>query len=77
MHKFCFVIHPLSLDDVARYEPGAKGKGAPIVRKIMEWMPPWTVVHVTGVRAPNGARNRRLVRLGAAAARADDGAAAR
>jgi fatty aldehyde-generating acyl-ACP reductase len=54
VHKFCFVIHPLSLDDVARYEPGAKGKGAPIVRKIMEWMPPWTVVHVTGVRAPDG-----------------------
>ena len=25
--KFCFVIHPLSLEDVARYEPGAKGKG--------------------------------------------------
>jgi fatty aldehyde-generating acyl-ACP reductase len=52
--KFCFVIHPLSLDDVARYEPGAKGKGAPIVRKIMEWMPPWGVAHVTGVRAPDG-----------------------
>ena len=54
MKKFCFVVHPLSLDDVARYEPGAKGKGAPIVRKIMEWMPPWAAVHVTGVRAPNG-----------------------
>jgi fatty aldehyde-generating acyl-ACP reductase len=54
VHKFCFVIHPLSLDDVARYEPGAKGKGAPIVRKIMEWMPPWTVVHVTGVQTPDG-----------------------
>ena len=52
--KFCFVIHPLSIDDVARYEPGAKGKGAPIVRKIMEWMPPWGVAHVTGVRAPDG-----------------------
>ncbi len=52
--KFCFVVHPLSLDDVARYEPGAKGKGAPIVRKIMEWMPPWNAVHVTGVRAPDG-----------------------
>ncbi|HTX59397.1 MAG TPA: shikimate dehydrogenase, partial [Verrucomicrobiae bacterium] len=48
------MIHPLSLDDVARYEPGAKGKGAPIVRKIMEWMPPWAVVHVTGVRTPDG-----------------------
>jgi len=52
--KFCFVIHPLSLDDVARYEPGAAGKGAPIVRKIMEWMPPWATVHVTGVRTPDG-----------------------
>jgi fatty aldehyde-generating acyl-ACP reductase len=52
--KFCFVIHPLSLDDVARYEPGAAGKGAPLVRKIMEWMPPWAAVHVTGVRTPDG-----------------------
>ncbi|HUA10067.1 MAG TPA: hypothetical protein VMA98_12445 [Candidatus Acidoferrales bacterium] len=52
--KFVFVIHPLSLDDVARYEPGAAGKGAPIVRKIMEWMPPWAAVHVTGVRTPDG-----------------------
>ena len=54
MPKFCFVIHPLSLDDVARYEPGAAGKGAPIIRKIMEWMPPWAAVHVTGVRTPDG-----------------------
>jgi len=52
--KFCFVIHPLSLDDVARYEPGAKGKGAPIIRKILEWMPPYAVAHVTGVRTPDG-----------------------
>ena len=54
MNKFCFVIHPLSLEDVARYEPGAKGKGEAIMRKIMEWMPAWAVVHVTGVRAPDG-----------------------
>ncbi len=54
MRKFCFVIHPLSLADIARYEPGAKGKGEPILRKIMEWMPPWAVVHVTGVRTPDG-----------------------
>ena len=54
MPKFCFVIHPLSLEDVARYEPGAKGKGAPIIRKIMEWMPAWNAVHVTGVVTPDG-----------------------
>jgi fatty aldehyde-generating acyl-ACP reductase len=52
--KFCFVIHPLSLEDVVRYEPSAKGKGAPIIRKIMEWMPAWNVAHVTGVRTPDG-----------------------
>jgi fatty aldehyde-generating acyl-ACP reductase len=52
--KFVFVIHPLSIDDIARYEPGAAGKGAPIVRKIMQWMPPWATVHVTGVRTPDG-----------------------
>jgi fatty aldehyde-generating acyl-ACP reductase len=52
--KFCFVIHPLSLEDVARYEPSAKGKGAPLIRKIMSWMPCWAAAHVTGVRTPDG-----------------------
>jgi len=52
--KFCFVIHPLSLDDVARYEPGAAGKGAAIIAKILEWMPAYAAVHVTGVRTPDG-----------------------
>jgi fatty aldehyde-generating acyl-ACP reductase len=52
--KFCFVIHPLSLDDVERYEPGAVGKGPAIIRKIFEWLPPWATAHVTGVRAPDG-----------------------
>jgi fatty aldehyde-generating acyl-ACP reductase len=54
MAKFCFVIHPLSFEDVARYEPGAKGKGKAIIAKIMEWMPPWAAAHVTGIRAPDG-----------------------
>jgi len=52
--KFCFVIHPLSLEDVARYEPGAKGKGEPIIRKILAWMPAYAAVHVTGVVTPDG-----------------------
>ena len=54
MAKFCFVVHPLSFEDVARYEPGAAGKGHAIVAKIMEWMPSWAAAHVTGVRAPDG-----------------------
>jgi len=54
MAKFCFVIHPLSFEDVVRYEPGAKGKGKPIIAKILEWMPAWPAAHVTGVRTPDG-----------------------
>ena len=54
MPKFVFVIHPLSIDDVARYEPGAKGKGEALVAKIMEWMPAWATVHITGVCTPDG-----------------------
>jgi fatty aldehyde-generating acyl-ACP reductase len=54
VNRFCFVIHPLSIDDIARYEPGAKGKGEPMLRKIMEWMPSYAAVHVTGVRSPDG-----------------------
>jgi fatty aldehyde-generating acyl-ACP reductase len=52
--KFCFVIHPTSLEDVLRYEPGALGKGRPLIEKIMEWMPAYLAVHVTGVRTPDG-----------------------
>ena len=52
--KFAFVIHPTSLDDVVRYEPGAVGKGAAIIGKIMEWMPAYASVHVTGVRTIDG-----------------------
>ncbi|HZO93351.1 MAG TPA: NAD(P)H-binding protein [Candidatus Baltobacteraceae bacterium] len=54
MAKFCFVIHPLSFEDVVRYEPGAKGKGRPIIAKILEWMPSYAAAHVTGVRTPDG-----------------------
>ena len=52
--KFCFVINPTSMADVARYEPGAAGKGEPIIRKILAWMPSYAAVHVTGVRTPDG-----------------------
>ncbi|MGH7755881.1 MAG: shikimate dehydrogenase, partial [Vulcanimicrobiaceae bacterium] len=54
MAKFAFVIHPTSLDDVVRYEPGAAGKGRPIIEKIMEWMPAYAAAHITGVRTPDG-----------------------
>jgi len=37
-----------------RYEPGAVGKGRPLIEKIMEWMPAYLAAHVTGVRTPDG-----------------------
>jgi predicted amino acid dehydrogenase len=52
--KFAFVIHPTSLEDVVRYEPGALGKGRPLIAKIMEWMPAYVAAHITGVRTPDG-----------------------
>ena len=54
MVPFCFVIHPLSFEDVIRYEPGAAGKGKPIVAKILEWMPAYAAAHLTGIRTPDG-----------------------
>jgi predicted amino acid dehydrogenase len=54
MAKFCFVIHPVSFEDVVRYEPGAAGKGRPIVAKILEWMPSYAAAHLTGIRTPDG-----------------------
>lgn len=52
--KFAFILHPTSLEDVVRYEPGAVGKGRPLIEKIMEWMPAYAAAHVTGVRTPDG-----------------------
>jgi len=54
MTKFAFVCHPLSLEDVERYEPNAKGKGEPLIRKILAWLPAYNGAHVTGVRTPDG-----------------------
>jgi fatty aldehyde-generating acyl-ACP reductase len=54
VRKFGFLIHPLSYDDVLRYEPKAAGKGHPLIRKILEWMPAYKVSDITGVRSATG-----------------------
>src|ERR1039458_10082841 len=48
------VLSPLSFEVVIRYEPGAAGKGKPIVAKILEWMPAYAAAHLTGIRTPDG-----------------------
>lgn len=52
--EFCFVVHPTSLDDVARFEPGAATKRPALVRKLLAWMPPHAIARVTGIRTPQG-----------------------
>ena len=54
VRKFGFLIHPLSYDDVLRYEPRASGKGRPLIRKILEWMPAYKVSDIIGVRSKTG-----------------------
>ncbi len=54
MASFCFITHPLSLADVARYEPGAAAKSPALIAKILEWMPEYAAARVTGIRAPDG-----------------------
>jgi fatty aldehyde-generating acyl-ACP reductase len=54
LRTFGFLVHPLSFDDVLRYEPKAAGKGRPLIKKILEWMPPYKVSDVTGVHTVAG-----------------------
>lgn len=54
--RFVFLVHPLDMKDVIRYEPRAANKREPLVRKVLEWMPASIVSHVTGVASPTGRR---------------------
>ena len=54
MNKFAFLTHPLGMKDVVRYAPKAAGKREPIVRKLLEWMPPYEASAITGVRSHRG-----------------------
>ncbi len=54
LRKFGFIVHPLSYEDVLRYEPKAAGKGQALIRKILEWMPAYRVCDIVGVRSRTG-----------------------
>jgi predicted amino acid dehydrogenase len=54
LRKFAFIVHPLSLEDVTRYEPGAAGKGHALIKKILEWMPAYNLSDISGVRSKTG-----------------------
>ncbi len=54
MNQFGFLLHPLGMQDVVRYAPRARGKREPLVRKLLEWMPPYEVSTIEGVRSQLG-----------------------
>ncbi|MDI6891438.1 MAG: shikimate dehydrogenase [Actinomycetota bacterium] len=54
MRRFAFLIHPLDMDDVESFEPGAKGRPPALVKKVLLWMcerPPFIGSFMTGVRS--------------------------
>ncbi|MCD6309335.1 MAG: shikimate dehydrogenase [Candidatus Eremiobacteraeota bacterium] len=54
MDKFAFLIHPLDMRDIIRYEPMAANKRSELIRKMVEWMPPHLASHITGIRSITG-----------------------
>ena len=57
MKKFAFLIHPLDLEDVEKFEPGARGRSEVLVKKMLVWMcerPPFIGSHITGIRSKTG-----------------------
>lgn len=54
MDAFGFVIHPLDMADVVRYDPKANGKRLELVAKVLEWMPANQESHITGIRSITG-----------------------
>ncbi|MBM3461322.1 MAG: shikimate dehydrogenase [Armatimonadetes bacterium] len=56
MERFVFLIHPLDMRDVIRYEPQAANKRETLVKKVLEWMPSNIVSHVTGIESATGKR---------------------
>lgn len=54
MNKFAFLIHPLDMRDVIRFEPKAVNKREALVEKILEWMPAYKTSHITGLCSTTG-----------------------
>ena len=53
MEKFSFMIHPLTASDFSRKFPFAKGWSDGFVEKILKYIPPFKVSHISGVESPS------------------------
>lgn len=54
MERFAFILHPLTLDDVRRWQPAVADRPDAMLEKMLEGMPPFKVSHVTGIRSVTG-----------------------
>ncbi|HEY3998558.1 MAG TPA: shikimate dehydrogenase, partial [Candidatus Xenobia bacterium] len=52
--RFAFLIHPLDMRDVIRFEPKAATKRLPLVEKILDWMPPFVGSDIVGIQSAQG-----------------------
>jgi len=53
MEKFSFILHPLTANDVSRKFPITKNWSDGFVEKIIKYVPPFKVSHITGVVSPH------------------------
>src|SRR5215510_10986848 len=61
MGKFAFIIHPLSLEDVYRYEPKLKMKNPSLTKSVMlKWFPP-VIVKEVEFTSPQGVSAAGLI----------------
>jgi len=49
MYDFALIIHPTSEELLCRFEPGMRHRPRPLVRKVLEWMPPFLASEVDGL----------------------------
>ncbi|MDI6800106.1 MAG: shikimate dehydrogenase [Actinomycetota bacterium] len=59
MKRFGFLVHPLDIDDVVRFEKKAAGKPEAFLKKMLLWMcerPPFVASHVTGLVSKTGSK---------------------
>jgi fatty aldehyde-generating acyl-ACP reductase len=54
VEKFAFIIHPLGLNDIENFEKGAMGRPPELVKKVLEWAPPFKASHITGIHSVTG-----------------------
>jgi len=54
VNNFAFIIHPIDIQDVIRFEPRAASKRLPLIEKMLEWMPPVKASHITGLKSLTG-----------------------